>query len=74
MQQVLETVDLPPIFRSEVRANVVRISYDNRKKLTCEFSKSVLICEQDRKPVPTFIRRFRFRFWARNLIRLSHDK
>ena len=53
MQQVLETVDLPPIFRSEVRANVVRISYDNRKKLTCEFSKSVLICEQDRKLVPT---------------------
>ena len=46
VQQVLR-----PIFRSDVRTNV---RWSQVKKFTCEFSKSALICEQDRKPVPTF--------------------
>ena len=46
----------------------------SQKHWLATFQKSALICEQDRKPVPTFFSRIRFCIWPKNRIRRSHDR
>ena len=46
----------------------------SQKHCLATFQKSALICEQARKPVPTFFSRIRFCIWPKNRIRRLHDR